>query len=157
MSGASSRNARPAERPRPARTFAGEAQRIDLHPPAATAIETPERQVDQAFVLRRVPFHDRPIGLCDLALLEQEAELFERLVVAPEHQAARRVAIEPVHEGGVARQTKAQRRKIIFDIFAAFRAAMDRDPGRLVDDQHQPVAIEKPRDQLFPGHAGRER
>ncbi|MGB6175538.1 MAG: ISAs1 family transposase [Methylocella sp.] len=31
---------------------------------------------------------------------------------------------------------------------------MDRDPGRLVDDQHQPVAIEKPRGQLLAGHAG---
>jgi hypothetical protein len=87
-------------------------------------------------------------------LLEQETELFERLVVAPEHQAARRVAIEPVHEGGVARQTEAQRRKIIFETFTALRAAMNRDPGRLVDDEHQPVAIEKPREQFFPGHGG---
>ena len=69
-----------------------------------------------------------------------------------EHQAARRVAIEPMRQGGVARQAKAQRREIILDIFAAFRAAMDRDPGRLVDDQHQPVAIKKARGQLFCRH-----
>src|SRR5207302_11138471 len=87
-----------------------DARRIGLHPPAATAIETPERQVDQAFVLRWIPFHNRPIGLCDLALLEQEAELFERLVVPPEHEAARGVAIEPVHKCWVARQAKAERR-----------------------------------------------
>jgi hypothetical protein len=35
--------------------------------------------------------------------------------------------------------------EVILEIFAAFWAAMDRDPGRLVEDEHQRIAREKPR------------
>ena len=87
--------------------------RIGLHPPAAAGIEAPERQIDQAFVLRGLSFDDRPIKLLDLALLEQKAKLFERLVVAPEHQASGGIAIKPVGQGRVARKAEAQGMKII--------------------------------------------
>jgi hypothetical protein len=106
----------------------GKARRIGFHPPSAVRIETLQRQINQTLVLRRISFHDRPIGLVDSALLEQKPELLDRLVVPPEHEAAGGVAVEPGDERGIAWQAKAQRMEIIFEIFAALRAAMDRNP-----------------------------
>ena len=82
-------------------------------------------------------------------MLEQEAELFERLTVAPEHKAAGGVAIEPMRESGVARQAEAEGSEIILKIFAALRPAMNRDSGGLVDHQHHRVAIKKSREELL--------
>ena len=125
---------------------------IDLHPPAARRVEPAERPVDQALLGPGAADDDRPIGLGDLALLEQQAELFQRLVMAPEHQAARGVAVEAMGERGLARQAEAQGVEIVFEIGAALGAAMHRDPRGLVEDQHQAVAIEQPRSCFFGRH-----
>src|SRR5580704_11810161 len=41
---------------------------------------------------------------------------------------------------------------MVFDALAAVRTAMHGEACRLVDHQHQPVAIEEPRHHLFRGH-----
>src|SRR5437588_1801619 len=73
--------------------------------------------------------------------------------MAAEHQAARRVAVEPVRQSGAPGQAEAQRIEIGLQIFAAFRPSMDGNAGGLVDDEHQPVAVEQPGNELFRGHA----
>ena len=73
--------------------------------------------------------------------------------MAAEHEAAGRVAVEPVRECGCARQAKAQSVEMILKAFAALRAAVHRETRRFIDHQHQPVAVEKPRHHLFRGHA----
>src|SRR5437660_10647864 len=70
-----------------------------------------------------------------------------------EHQAARRVAVEPVRQSGAAGQAEAQRIELRLQIFAAFRASMDGNAGGFVDDEHQPVAVEQPGNELFRGTA----
>lgn len=130
-----------------------QAQRIMLHPPAALRIKTAQRHVDQAFVSGRHVFDNRPICLCRPAMLEQLAELIQRLAMAPQHQASRRIAIQPVGERGIARQAKAQAVKIHFQVFAAFWAAMHRNSGRLVDDKHQAIPVKKARCEVFRRHA----
>src|SRR5579862_7459790 len=69
-----------------------------------------------------------------------------------ENEAARSLAIEAMNEGGLSRQTEAQRLEIVFEARAALRAAMNGDSGGLVDDQHQPVPIEKARSCFFGRH-----
>jgi hypothetical protein len=75
--------------------------------------------------------------------------------MAAENKASRCVAVEPVRQSGAPRQAEAQRVEIGFQIFAAFRASVDGNAGRLVDDEHQSVAVEQPGDKLFSGHAKR--
>ena len=131
---------------------AGWPVRIGLHPPAAGLVEAPERQVDAAFVRVRPAFDHRPVGLADPAALEQPAEIGQRLAVAAEHQAAGGVAVEPVGQRRRARQAEAQRVEIVLQALAALRPAMDREAGRLVDHQHQAVAIEQASHHLFRCH-----
>ena len=72
--------------------------------------------------------------------------------MAPEHEAARGVAVEPVGERGLARQAEAQRVEIVLEARAALRPVVDGDSGGLVEDQHQPVAVEQPRSCFFGRH-----
>ena len=65
---------------------------------------------------------DRPIGLGDLALLEQEPQFLQRLMMSPEHEAAGGVAVEPVCERRLSRQSEPQRVEIVLEAQAAFRA-----------------------------------
>src|SRR5579883_59682 len=99
----------------PPMCLGGEPGGIGFHPPAARGIEASKRQIDQAFVLFGATLDDGPIGLRDLSLFEQKAKLFERLVMASEHQAAGGVAVESVREGGDARQAEAQGMEIILE------------------------------------------
>ena len=62
--------------------------------------------------------------------------------MAAEHEAAGGIAVEPVSQHRRPRQAKSQRVERGFQIGAALGAAMHRQPGRLVDHQHQPVAME---------------
>jgi len=62
--------------------------------------------------------------------------------MAPQHQTTGGVAIEPMRQHRWARQAEAQRVKRIFQIRAAFRPAMHRQAGRLVDHKHQAVAMQ---------------
>ena len=75
--------------------------------------------------------------------------------MASEHQAAGRIAVEPMRQRRRARQPEAQRAEMIFEALAAFGTAMHGDARRLVDDQHQAVAIKKPRHHFFRGDAFR--
>src|SRR6185312_15317645 len=126
--------------------------RVVLHPPAACGVLAAERQVDAALVVVRSGLHQRPVGLADAAGLEQAAELSQRLAVAAEHETARGVAIEPVRECGGARQPEPQRAEIIFQALAALGALVHGEARRLVEHQHQAVAIEQASDDLFGGH-----
>src|ERR1700722_4036943 len=125
---------------------------IVFHPPAARHVEAAERQRDFAFVGVGRAFDYGPVGLVDGAVLEQLAELGERLAVAAEHQAAGGVAVEPMRQRRRPRQPEAQRVEMVFEARAAVRAAMHRKPRRLVDHQHQAVAIQQPRHHLFRDH-----
>ncbi len=123
--------------------------RIGLHPPAEVRIEPPQRHVDGAFLGVRAAFDHRPIGLADAAVLEQEAQVRERLAVAAKHEATGGLAVEPVRQLGPARQAVAQSSEPVFQARAAFGPAMHRQAGRLVDHQHQPVAIEHAREDFL--------
>jgi hypothetical protein len=84
-------------------------------------------------------------------VLEQQAQVRERLAVAPEHEAAGGLAIEPMRQLGPARQAEAQRAEPVLQARSAFRPAMHRQAGRLVDHQHQAVAMEHARENLVLG------
>ena len=64
----------------------------------------------------------------------------------PSDEAAGGVAVEPMGERRRARQAEAQRVEMILEIVAALGAAMHGQAGRLVDDEHQPVAVEQARE-----------
>ncbi len=125
---------------------------IDLHPPAYFVIEAAERQVDRSLLALGRARDDRPIGLGDLALLEQKPQLLQGLVMPSEHQAARGVAIEPMRKPRPARQAEAQGVKIILEARAAFRPGVNGDSGGFIENEHQPVAVEKPRSCFFRRH-----
>ncbi len=76
----------------------------------------------------------------------------ERLAVAAEHQAAGGVAIKPMGERRRARQAVAQRVEKILQARAALGAAMHGKARRLVDHQHQAVAVEHATLHLFRCH-----
>src|SRR5262249_20096978 len=103
-------------------------------------------------VLRRGAFDQCPVGLADLAGLEQAAKLGQRLAVAAEHQAAGGVAVEAMRERGGARQPETQRVEIILQALAALRPLVDGEARRLVDHQHQAVAIKQASHYLFGCH-----
>src|SRR5262245_26084306 len=127
-------------------------RRIVLLPPAARRVFAAEGQLDAAFILRRPARDHRPIGLADLPALEQAAEGGQRLAMAAEHQAAGGVAIETMGERGRARQAETQRAKMIFEALAALRPFVNGQARRLVDHQHQAVAIDEPSHYLFRSH-----
>ncbi|MEY9755695.1 alpha-galactosidase [Bradyrhizobium yuanmingense] len=88
------------------------------------------------------PFDHGPVGFADLAVLKQKAQRCRRLAVAAEHEAARGVLVQPVGQHRRSRQAETQRVEGILQIGATLGAAMHRQAGRLVDDQHQAVAME---------------
>jgi hypothetical protein len=61
--------------------------------------------------------------------------------VPPQYQAAAGVAIETVSKRRRVRQAKAQLVEAAFEIASATGAGMHGNPGRLVDDEDQTVAI----------------
>ena len=69
-----------------------------------------------------------------------------------EHQAARGVAVEPMGEGGPARQAESQGFEIILEARAAFWPGMNGDAGGLIENEYHPVAIEEPRCCFFRRH-----
>ena len=71
-----------------------------------------------------------------------------------EHEAAGGVLVEPVGQHRRPRQAEAQRVERVFQIGAALRPAMHRQAGGLVDDQHQPVAVEHAGQDLVGGQFG---
>src|SRR5262245_9420148 len=126
---------------------------IVLHPPAARRVLAAERQLDATLLLTRPPRHHGPIGLADAAGLEQVPELGQGLAMAAKHEAAGGVAVEPMRQRGCARQPEAQRAEIVLEAFAPLRPLVYGEARRLVDDQHQGVAVEHASDYLFRGHA----
>ena len=127
--------------------------RVGFHPPAARLVAPGQRDIDAAFVRFWAVLDNRPIAFADLALLEQFAEQGERLAVTAKHQAAGRVTIEAMRQRRRTRQSEAQCIEIIFEGIAAFRPTMDRQSGRFVDHQHQPIAIQQAGKHLFRCHA----
>jgi len=69
-----------------------------------------------------------------------------------EHQAAGRVAVEAMCQRGCARQAESKRVEIVLEGIAALRPAMHGQSRRLVDHQHQPVAVEQACEHLFRCH-----
>ena len=74
--------------------------------------------------------------------------------MASEHEAAGGVAVEPMGQHRRPRQAEAQRVERGFQIGAALGAAMHRQARRLVDHQHQPVAMEHAGLDFFGGQFG---
>jgi len=72
--------------------------------------------------------------------------------MSSEHETPCCVAVQPMRERGRSRQTEAQRLEIVFERSAAFRSAMHGDAGGLIEDEHQPVAIEQARSCFFRRH-----
>ncbi len=126
---------------------------VSLHPPAPRFVALGERDIDSSLFGFWSAFDDGPIGFADLALLEQLAQQRQGLAVASEHQAPGRVAVEAMCQRGGARQAESQRVEIVLEGIAAFRPTMHGQPRRLVDHQHQPVAIEQAGEHLFRCHA----
>ena len=69
-----------------------------------------------------------------------------------EHQTAGGVPVEPMRKRGPARQAEAQRVEIILEARAAFRPGVNGDASGLIEDEHQPVAIEEPLSCFFRRH-----
>jgi fused signal recognition particle receptor len=74
-------------------------------------------------------------------VFEQKPQVSKGLAMAPEYEASGGFLVEAVRQGGRTRQAEPQGVEIVFKTDAAFRSAMHRQPGGLVDDQHQPIAI----------------
>ena len=72
--------------------------------------------------------------------------------MSSEHEAAGGLAVEAVRQRGVAGQPEPQRVEVVLEARAPFGPAVNRDPRRLVDDQHQSVAVEEPRSCFFGRH-----
>jgi hypothetical protein len=73
--------------------------------------------------------------------------------MAAEHEAAGGVAVEPMRQRGRARQPETQRAEMVLEALAALRSLVHGETRRLVDDQHQGVAVEHASHYLFRGHA----
>ena len=69
-----------------------------------------------------------------------------------EHQTAGGVAVQPMGERGIARQAEAQGVKIILEARAAFRPGVNGDASGLIENEHQPVAIEEALSCFFRRH-----
>jgi fused signal recognition particle receptor len=65
----------------------------------------------------------------------------KRLAMSPQHQASGRVTVEPVRQRRRPWQSEAQGIEMVFEARAALWAAMHRESGRFVNDEHQAVAI----------------
>ena len=74
--------------------------------------------------------------------------------MTPQNETARGLPVQPMGERGPARQAEAQRVEMILQGAAALGSAMHGHAGGLVNDQHQPVAVQDPRHHLFRCHAG---
>src|SRR5688572_10811924 len=72
--------------------------------------------------------------------------------MAAEHQAAGGFLVQPVREARRARQAEAQRVEMILQARPALRPLVHGEAGGLVDDQHQPVAVEQAAPHLFRCH-----
>ena len=118
--------------------------RIDDHAPAAAAGPLLETGLDPALILGWPAFDHGPIDFFHLAGSKQRTEPAQRFWMPPEDEAAAGVAVEPVRKSGWMRHTEAQLIKVSLEVWAAARSAMHGNPGWLVDDQYEPVAIEHP-------------
>ena len=87
-------------------------------------------------------------------MLEQQSKRGRRLAVATEHQAAGRILVQSVRQHRRSRQAKTKRVEGRFQVGPALGTPMHWQSGRFVDDQHQPVAVEDARLDLFDGQFG---
>src|SRR6476661_2685668 len=147
---------KPGDARSPAHDFPGACRwqtvAVCLHPPTARVVSLGERDIDTALIRFRSPFDNGPVAFANVALLEQFAEQSQRLAVSAENQAACGVAVEPVCQRRRTRQAEPQCIEIVLESLAALGAAMHWQSRRLVDDQHQAVAIEEAGQHLFRCH-----
>jgi len=115
--------------------------RIDPHPPAPLDAAPTERKRNVAVRLDGSAFDNGPINFVDRAAFEQLAETRQRLGVTAEHQTAGRLPVETVGDFRPARQTEAQRIEMVEQRFTALGTGMHGETGRLVEHQHEAVAV----------------
>ena len=99
-----------AASPNPANRPRGSARQIDLHPSSPFVVEAANSEIDRAGLNVGRTGDDHPVDFRDQALLEQETQFLQSLAVPSEHEAADGLAVEPVGEGGLARQAEGQSR-----------------------------------------------
>src|SRR5438270_1055473 len=114
---------------------------INDHAPAAASIELSKSGLDPSREFGWAILNDGPIDFLHRPAGEQRAQPPQRLRVPPQHQTAAGVAIETVRERRRVRQAEAQLVELAFEIGTAAGAGMHGNPGRLVDDDDQTVAI----------------
>ena len=129
--------------------------RIDAHAPLARIGRAWRNgQIDRALVPVGHTLRHRPVALLDLSLGEQLAETRQGLAVPAEHQATRGVAVEPMRDLRPARQAEAEVVEPARQRVAAATIGVHRQAGRLVDHQHQSVAVQHASHYVVGGHAG---
>ena len=85
----------------------------------------------------------RPVGLLGVAAAEGFGELHRGKARARHHQHARRVAVEPVDEARLLALLVAPGLEHVVDVARDARAALHREAGRLVEDEHLGVLVEQ--------------
>src|ERR1051325_487612 len=90
----------PARRALPLRDGRLAVDRVDNLTRSVVEID-PDREVDGTGVVRDLAVEPGDVALLDLANREQALELTVRLGILRGEQNARRVEIEPVHDGGI--------------------------------------------------------
>src|SRR5215469_275210 len=108
---------------------------------AAPAYHLRERQVDTALSYLRPADDDRPIGLARRLLAESPRQKCRSGGGAGNHQDAARFLVEPVHEAGALGVSEAQAVEQAVDMPLGRRAALNREPRRLVEDDQCIVAV----------------
>ncbi len=106
----------------------------------ALAMRDQQRLVDELFAQLPVAQHQRQVILFDDTLAEFLVQRPQRAALLGKHQAARRLAVEPVHQRQVP-EVGTRRPEQFDDAMADTAAAVDGDARRLVDDQQALVLV----------------
>ena len=132
---------------------AGWPVRIVLHPPAARCVLRPSGKSMRPSSLRRPALDHRPIGLADACrCLNSRPSSASALRWRPSTRQPEVSLVEPVRQRRRARQAEAQRVEIVLEALAPLRPLVHGEARRLVDHQHQPVAVEQASYYLFRCH-----
>jgi hypothetical protein len=116
--------------------------RMRLHPPTLSArADLADGQGNLPRILSRAALHHRPIGLRRQPLGENPAQCRQGRFGAPQHQAARRILIQPMRWLRQMPPAHLQSGQPIFHRSPAARPAMCRNPRRLV--QHQRIIAQQ--------------
>jgi hypothetical protein len=111
----------------------GLARRVDHHAPTATPGAFQQPGIHDSLRLRRDAPDDRPIRLARRPARERRLGAQQRFPAERDHQAARRIGVEPVREPG-AGLAPGEFAEPVLNAGAAARPGMDRQARRLVQD-----------------------